>query len=135
MVITTSTLRPLLANGYHLMFFWTGNTGIHRRSPPLLEIILRASLATSFSQGIPISPRENALISLGKMEIPWKNEVAKLALIGKRKKKLFPQDVNTEFSYFTRILHAICSSFALFNLYESAGTAHWNDVHPVVMTT
>lgn len=89
MVITTSALRPLLANGYHLMFFWTGNTGIHRRSPPLLEIILRASLATSFSQGIPISPRENALISLGKMEIPWKNEVAKLALIGKRKKNYF----------------------------------------------
>jgi hypothetical protein len=37
-------------------------------------------LTTPFSQGIPIFPREKQLISLKKMEIPWKNEVAKLAL-------------------------------------------------------
>jgi hypothetical protein len=41
---------------------------------------LRASLGTPFSQGIPIFPRENELISLGKMKIPWENRVPKLAL-------------------------------------------------------
>jgi hypothetical protein len=37
-------------------------------------------LATPFFQGIPIFQRENELISLGKIKIPWKNGVAKLAL-------------------------------------------------------
>jgi hypothetical protein len=37
-------------------------------------------LGTLFSQGIPIFPRENELISLGKIEIPWENGVLKLAL-------------------------------------------------------
>jgi hypothetical protein len=37
-----------------------------------------ASLATSFSQGIYIFPMEISSFSLGKMEIPWKNGVAKL---------------------------------------------------------
>jgi hypothetical protein len=41
-----------------------------------------ASLGTIFSQGIPIFPRENELISLGKMKIPWENGVPKLALRG-----------------------------------------------------
>jgi hypothetical protein len=40
----------------------------------------RASLGTLFSQGIPIFPRENELISLGKMKNPWDNGVTKLAL-------------------------------------------------------
>jgi hypothetical protein len=39
---------------------------------------VRASLATPFSQGIPVFPRENELTSLGKMKIPWKNGVAKV---------------------------------------------------------
>jgi hypothetical protein len=39
-----------------------------------------ASLRTLFSKGIPIFPRKNELISLGKMEIPCKNSVPKLAL-------------------------------------------------------
>jgi hypothetical protein len=37
-------------------------------------------LGTSFSQGIPIFPRGNKLISFGKIRIPWKNGVPKLAL-------------------------------------------------------
>jgi hypothetical protein len=41
---------------------------------------LRASLETSFSQGISILPRENELIFLGKMENPWKDGVPKLVL-------------------------------------------------------
>jgi hypothetical protein len=41
---------------------------------------LRASLGTRFSQGISIFPRENVLISLGKMKNPWENGVSKLAL-------------------------------------------------------
>jgi hypothetical protein len=44
--------------------------------------IIRASLGTPFSQGILIFPRENELISLGKIRIPWKNGVPKLALNG-----------------------------------------------------
>jgi hypothetical protein len=43
---------------------------------------LRASLGTPFFLGIPIFPRENKLISLGKIGIPWKNVVPKLALKG-----------------------------------------------------
>jgi hypothetical protein len=42
---------------------------------------LRASLGTTFSQGIFISPRKNKLISYGKIEIPWENGVPKLDLI------------------------------------------------------
>jgi hypothetical protein len=42
--------------------------------------LLRVSLGTTFSQGIPIFPRENELISLRKMKIPWENGVTKLAL-------------------------------------------------------
>jgi hypothetical protein len=41
---------------------------------------LRGSLGTSFSQGIPIFPRENKLIFFGKFKIPWENGVPKLAL-------------------------------------------------------
>jgi hypothetical protein len=37
-------------------------------------------LGTLFSQGISIFPRENELISLGKMKIPWEKGVSKLAL-------------------------------------------------------
>ena len=39
------------------------------------------SLVTLFFQGIFIFPRENELISLGKIEIPWENEVSKPALM------------------------------------------------------
>jgi hypothetical protein len=46
----------------------------------MLSYSLRASLGTPFFQGISIFPRENELISLGKMKIPWENEVPKLAL-------------------------------------------------------
>jgi hypothetical protein len=53
---------------HHSLFVWLALTS------------LRASLATPFFQGILIFPRENKLISLGKMEIPWKNRVVKLAL-------------------------------------------------------
>jgi hypothetical protein len=42
----------------------------------------RASFGTTFSHGISIFPWENKLISLDKMEIPWKNVVPKLALKG-----------------------------------------------------
>jgi hypothetical protein len=41
---------------------------------------LRASLGTLISHGIFIFPRENELISLGKMKIPWKITAPKLAL-------------------------------------------------------
>jgi hypothetical protein len=41
---------------------------------------LRASLGTLISHGIFIFPRENELISLGKMKIPWEISVPKLAL-------------------------------------------------------
>jgi hypothetical protein len=40
----------------------------------------RVSLGTIFSHRISIFPRENELISLGKIEIPWENVVPKLAL-------------------------------------------------------
>jgi hypothetical protein len=40
----------------------------------------KASLGTTIYQGISIFPWKNKLISLGKIEIPWKIEVAKLAL-------------------------------------------------------
>jgi hypothetical protein len=43
---------------------------------------LRASLETTFFQGIFIFPREISLFSHGKIEIPWENEVPKLALNG-----------------------------------------------------
>jgi hypothetical protein len=46
----------------------------------LTFIHIRASLGTTFSQGIPIFSWENELISLGKMKIPWGNGVPKLAL-------------------------------------------------------
>jgi hypothetical protein len=47
----------------------------------LPEILIRPSLATLFFQGILIFPRENKLISLGKIKKkPWKYGVAKLAL-------------------------------------------------------
>lgn len=42
---------------------------------------LRASLETSFFQGIFIFSSEISLFSLGKIEIPLKNGVPKLALI------------------------------------------------------
>jgi hypothetical protein len=41
---------------------------------------LSASLGAPFYQDIPIFIMKNDLISLGKMEIPWKNRVLKLAL-------------------------------------------------------
>jgi hypothetical protein len=41
---------------------------------------LRTSLDTPFYQGIFIFPWKNELIFLGKMKIPWKNGVPKLAL-------------------------------------------------------
>jgi hypothetical protein len=41
---------------------------------------LRASLETPISHGILIFPRENELIFLGKMRIPWEIGVSKLAL-------------------------------------------------------
>jgi hypothetical protein len=41
---------------------------------------LRASLTSTFFHGISNFPRENELISLGKMKNPWGNEVPKLAL-------------------------------------------------------
>jgi hypothetical protein len=41
---------------------------------------LRASLAHPFSHGISNFPRENELISLGKMKNPWENGDPKLAL-------------------------------------------------------
>jgi hypothetical protein len=37
-------------------------------------------LGTPFFHGIPIFPRENELIFLGKIGIPWENSVPKLAL-------------------------------------------------------
>ena len=43
-------------------------------------IQIRASLGTPFFQGISIFPKKNELICLGKIEIPWKNMVPKLAL-------------------------------------------------------
>jgi hypothetical protein len=42
--------------------------------------MIKASLGTLFSQRIHIFPIENELISLGKIKIPWKNRVPKLAL-------------------------------------------------------
>jgi hypothetical protein len=42
--------------------------------------LLGLDLETPFSQGIPIFPRENELISLGKMKIHWENGVPKLTL-------------------------------------------------------
>jgi hypothetical protein len=41
---------------------------------------LKTSLITPFFQGIPIFQKENELISLVKMKIPWKIKVSKLAL-------------------------------------------------------
>jgi hypothetical protein len=41
---------------------------------------LRASLGTTFSQGISIFTREISSFSLGKIEISWENVVPKLAL-------------------------------------------------------
>jgi hypothetical protein len=46
---------------------------------------LRISLETPFYQGIPIFPRKNELVSLGKMKIPWENWVSKLALNARKK--------------------------------------------------
>jgi hypothetical protein len=43
-------------------------------------------LGTTFFQGISIFPRENELISLGKIKTRWENVVSKLGL---KKKKLF----------------------------------------------
>jgi hypothetical protein len=42
---------------------------------------IRASLGTTFSQGIFTFPREISLFSLGKIEILWENGVSKLALL------------------------------------------------------
>jgi hypothetical protein len=44
---------------------------------------LRANLGTLISHGIFIFLRENELISLGKMKIPWEISAPKLALIHK----------------------------------------------------
>jgi hypothetical protein len=44
-------------------------------------------LVTPFSHVIFIFPRENELISLGKMEFPWENVVPKLALKGSSSSK------------------------------------------------
>jgi hypothetical protein len=41
---------------------------------------LRPSLETTFSHRVFIFPREISSFSLGKIEIPWKNVVPKLAL-------------------------------------------------------
>lgn len=41
---------------------------------------LRASLGTTFSQGISILPKKISSFSLRKIEIPWENVVPKLAL-------------------------------------------------------
>ena len=46
----------------------------------VFKTTLRASLETPISHGILIFPRENELISLGKMRIPWEIGVSKLAL-------------------------------------------------------
>jgi hypothetical protein len=45
-------------------------------------LCFRASLGTLISHGIFIFPRENELIFLGKMKIPWEISVPKLALSG-----------------------------------------------------
>jgi hypothetical protein len=42
--------------------------------------VFRASFGTLISHGIFIFPRENELIYLGKMKIPWEISVPKLAL-------------------------------------------------------
>jgi hypothetical protein len=41
-------------------------------------------LETPFSKEIPIFPKENELVSLGKMKIPWEDVVSKLAFTGIR---------------------------------------------------
>jgi hypothetical protein len=79
LVVVVDDILPLLANVY-LYDKGMGQklrSGQYRNSP-----IGRASLGTIFSQGIFIFPWENELISLGKMEIPWKNSVPKLARRG-----------------------------------------------------
>jgi hypothetical protein len=53
--------------------------------------ILRASLGTPISQGISIFPREISSFSHGKIEIPWKIEVPKLAL-NRQAARLVKQD-------------------------------------------
>jgi hypothetical protein len=50
------------------------------RSKIVVVLTLRVSLGTSILQGISILPWENELIFLGKIEIPWKIGVPKLAL-------------------------------------------------------
>jgi hypothetical protein len=45
----------------------------------MVVLSFRVSLGTTFFQGISIFSRENELIFLGKMKIPWKNGVPKLA--------------------------------------------------------
>jgi hypothetical protein len=45
---------------------------------------VRASLEAQFSQEILIFPRENELISIGKIKIPWDNMIPKLALREKK---------------------------------------------------
>jgi hypothetical protein len=47
---------------------------------PIKKTQLRARLGTTFSQEISIFPREISSFFLGKIEIPWKNVVPKLAL-------------------------------------------------------
>jgi hypothetical protein len=44
---------------------------------------IRASLGTLISHGIFVFPRENELISLRKMKIPWEISAPKIALKGK----------------------------------------------------
>jgi hypothetical protein len=55
-----------------------GERGAKSREGKILHI--RASLGTTFSQGFFIFPKKISSFSLGKLKIPWKNVVAKLAL-------------------------------------------------------
>jgi hypothetical protein len=47
---------------------------------PIFFFLFRASLETLFSRGFFVFSREISSFSLGKLEIPWENSVAKLAL-------------------------------------------------------
>jgi hypothetical protein len=55
---------------------------LRRYLSPCFYDTLRASLGTLISHEIFIFPRENELISLGTMKIPWEISVPKLALRG-----------------------------------------------------
>jgi hypothetical protein len=69
--LVTSTYVWKMDLGTHMICIWFY---------PQNRVWHRASLATIFLQGISIFPREISLFSLGKIEIPWKNKVVKLAL-------------------------------------------------------